>query len=40
MGIDNDSYCPNCHNELIHRYSNVEVLGIEQGGNAVNVGKN
>lgn len=27
-GIDNNTYCPNCHNELIYRHSDVEVTGI------------
>ena len=27
-GIDNNTYCPNCHNELIHRYSSVEIVGL------------
>ena len=30
-GIDNNTYCPSCHNEVLHRHSNVEVLGIEDG---------
>ena len=28
-GIDNNTYCPNCHNELIRRYHDGEVTGIK-----------
>lgn len=30
-GIDNNSYCPKCHNKLIDRYPNVEIVGVENG---------
>ncbi|MFA5576178.1 MAG: AmmeMemoRadiSam system radical SAM enzyme [Tissierellaceae bacterium] len=30
-GIDNSSYCPNCHNKLVDRSRGVEIVGIEDG---------
>ena len=27
-GIDNNTYCPNCHNSLIHRHNGGEIIGI------------
>lgn len=30
-GIDNNSYCPKCHNKLIDRYPSREIVGIENG---------
>jgi len=28
-GIDNNTYCPHCHNRLINRYSHAEIIGIK-----------
>lgn len=30
-GVDNNSYCPNCYNQLVSRRENGEVTGIENG---------
>ena len=30
-GIDNNTYCPNCHKELIYRHSDIEITGIIDG---------
>ena len=30
-GIDNNTYCPNCSNELVNRYSRGEIRGIQDG---------
>ena len=30
-GIDNNTYCPNCYNELIYRHSDVGLTGILDG---------
>lgn len=30
-GVDDNTYCPNCNNTLVYRYSNPEVIGIENG---------
>lgn len=28
-GIDNNTYCPNCNNKLIHRHNGGEIIGIK-----------
>lgn len=30
-GIDNNSYCPKCHNKLIDRHTGGKIVGIENG---------
>ncbi len=37
-GIDNNTYCPSCHNELIHRHHGGEITGIKDG-RCTNCGK-
>jgi len=41
-GVDNNTYCPSCHNRLINRHSNAEIIGIKDGncvkcGNKINI---
>ncbi|NLJ78796.1 MAG: AmmeMemoRadiSam system radical SAM enzyme [Tissierellia bacterium] len=41
-GVDNNTYCPHCHNRLINRYSTAEIVGIKDNnctkcGNEVNI---
>ncbi|GFN35713.1 AmmeMemoRadiSam system radical SAM enzyme [Tepidimicrobium xylanilyticum] len=41
-GIDNNTYCPNCHNLIVGRYDKGELRGLEDGkclkcGNRINI---